>query len=458
NKGAAALYRQALVHLEALGLEAHWQTAVRIYAARAEVLHLLGQLTQAAESTNQALQLGQSRGTPDHTWPLFNLLADIRLAQGQYTAVWSLTEQVVRESGGYDLAWALYLRGMAAVRQMDGARAVENLAQAAALCADALCIGVLTTQALAEDMAGRQETALAGMATAVSQARQAEASLELAQTLHWQSVVLLRAGRPEEALGAAEEAVTLLNGISPNLLAHALTQRAAVFIYQGQAGAAAADLQLAADLLEGMEDVPGLAAVYLLWGYEYGRIAPDSDASRRRLERAKLLLGEYLDEGVFSAARIRLYLGLSRTALREGQIDDARLWLAQVVVLDQADEAVWWRPSVWYLWGETALAAGDRRYARELFSEALTAVHEGGCPDELPLILLQLARLTAKRDAHRLRFFEAAVAAAHERSRFPDKVVCFKEAGKVLSGVGDGRLRRIGEGCLAWVAEREVGE
>ena len=461
NKGAEALYRQALLHLEALGLELHWQTAGRIYAARAEVLHLLGLLEQAAESAGQALKLAQTRGAPFRAWPLLNLLADIRLAQGRFTAVWSLTERVVQEGKRYDLARAFYLRGMTAVMQMAGARAAENLAQAAALAEtmgdQALRIGVLTAQALADNLVGGLEAALAGAATAVSQAREGEVSLELAQACYWQSVILLRAGRPEEALAAAEEAAALLNGVSPNLLAHALTQRAAVHIYRGQAAAAAADLQLAADLLEGTEDAPGLAAVYLLWGYEYGRIAPDGNQTRGRLERARQLLEAYLEEDGFSAAWIRLYLGLSQAELDQGQTDEARLWLAKAVALAQAEGTVWQRPSVWYLWGETVLAAGDRRYARELFSEALTAVHEGGCPDDLPLILLQLARLTAKRDTHRLRFFEAAVSAAHERSRFPDKLTCFREAGAILAEVDDGRLRRIGEGCLAWVAERDIG-
>ncbi|HFQ94574.1 MAG TPA: hypothetical protein ENK32_11225 [Anaerolineae bacterium] len=459
NKGAEALYRQALVHLEALGLELHWQTAVRIYAARAETLHLLGLLDQAARSAEQALKLAQARGAPFRAWPLLNLLADIRLAQGRYTAVWSLTEQVVREGKRYDLARAYYLRGLTAVRQMDGARAAENLAQAAELAERmgerALQMGILTAQAGEDSESGQEQIELGERAVAL--AREGEMALELAQALVGQSVVLLQMGRPDEALAAADEAASLLNGISPNLLAHALTQRAAVYIYQGQAEAAAADLQLAADLLEGMEDAPGLAAVYLLWGYEYGRIAPDSAASRRRLERARRLLEEYLEEDGLTPAWIRLYLGLSQAELGEGRPDEARLWLAKAVALAREDEAVWLRPSVWYLWGETALAAGDRRYARELFSEALTAVHEGGCPDELPLILLQLARLTAKRDAHRLRFFETAVSAAHERSRYPDKVVVFREAGEVLAGVeGDGRLRRIGVGCLAWVAEREI--
>ncbi|HID50557.1 MAG TPA: adenylate/guanylate cyclase domain-containing protein, partial [Anaerolineae bacterium] len=131
NKEAAALYRQALVHLEALGLDAHWQTAVRIYTGRAEALHLLGLLDQAAESAAQGLKLAQTRGAPFRAWPLLNLLADIRLAQGRYTAVWSLTEQVVAEGKRYDWARACYLRGLTAVRQMDGARAAENLAQAA---------------------------------------------------------------------------------------------------------------------------------------------------------------------------------------------------------------------------------------------------------------------------------------------------------------------------------------
>jgi len=349
---------------------------------------------------------------------------------------------------------------VAAVRQMDGARAAENLAQAATLAEQmgerGVLAAVLAAQALAEAAGASslfaEERPIDLAARAVALAREGEMALELAQALVGQSAVLLRGGQPAAALAAVDEAASLLNGISPNLLAHALTQRAAVYVYQGEAEPAAVDLQLAADLLAGMADAPGLLALYLLWGYEYGRLAPAAEPLRDHLERAQHLLEDFGEESGFTLAWVRLYLGLARLEMAAERLEEARLWLAKAVALAREPEVVWLRPSVWYLWGETALAAGDQRYARELFSEALAAVHEGGCPDDLPLILLQLARLTAKQEAHRLRFFEAAVSAAHERSRFPDKLLCFREAGQVLAAAADGRLRRIGEGCLAWAA------
>lgn len=57
------------------------------------------------------------------------------------------------------------------------------------------------------------------------------------------SQVLLRLGRADAALTAAETAVSRLRAAGTNLLAHGLTHRAAVYIYLGQFEAALGDLR-----------------------------------------------------------------------------------------------------------------------------------------------------------------------------------------------------------------------
>ncbi|NJN55570.1 MAG: hypothetical protein HC804_12930 [Anaerolineae bacterium] len=99
--------------------------------------------------------------------------------------------------------------------------------------------------------------------------------------------------------------------------------------------------------------------------------------------------------------------------------------------------------------GHGVYGRGDEVAAVRVYEEGVTAVSQGGCPDELPLLLLRLAQLTPAQDVRRWSFLERCVTAVYDRARHADKLLCLQEAGRLLLHAPDPRLRRIGAGCLA---------
>jgi len=111
----------------------------------------------------------------------------------------------------------------------------------------------------------------------------------------------------------------------------------------------------------------------------------------------------------------------------------------------------WWRSMVLYQLGMVQVARqAEGGGIRPFFTKALQAISNGGCPDDLPLILLQLAKLAGDEEK-RWQLLEACLSAAWRRSRDSDKVNCFREAGELLLNADAPRLRRLGGNCLAWI-------
>lgn len=460
NQGAADLYKLAITHIRALDEVAYWKTAVHIYISRARVLRLLGEFTQATLSATEALKLCLLYGEIDQTLPIYNQLAEIKFHQARYRDVQSLTEKVIRNLGDFtppaELLQAYLLSGMAAAAVFDLKGALNRLDRAeemaVAINDRARLVTIWGAGAGVYSEQGQSALAVKMADRAVELARRQQLPTQTALALYRQSRILLQAAQPDEALMNIREAMDLVRTTSHNIQAHMLNHRAAIFIYNGRFPQALADLQMAVDLFQKMDDTLGLLQSYLLWGLEYSQGCQDWREGRRRLVQVgQLVASQPEDAGMYVQEAARLWLGLGIVALNTGHLSQAETLFQKALRAVESRKLVWWHPVVLYQLGMVQVArqatVGE---IRPFFTKSHHAISNGGCPDELPLILLQLAKLAEDEETH-WQLLEASVAAATKRSRYIDKVNCFREAGELLLHAKSLRLRRLGGNCLAWI-------
>lgn len=457
NQEAADLYRQAAAHVTALGEAAYWQTAVHIYTARARVLRLMGEYTKAMLAATEALKLCLVYGKVEQTLPIYNHLAEIRYHQARYNEVEALVGKVIHNLGGQtppaELAQAYLLAGMAAAAVMEPDQALARLERA-----EEICLAMEDRQrlisvwgAMAGVYAERQwELGLETAVRAVELARQQELPAQEALANYRLSRIQLQAGMFTAALQSVQQALVLVRGASHNLRAHILTHRAAVFIYAGRLEAAVADLQEAVDLLGKMDDAPGLMQAYLLWGFEYCHSTRDWQESRRRLAQVGQIVASEETSRMYVQEAARLWLGLGIVAFHLEHFAQAETLFQRGMHIIESRRLRWWRPTALYWLGRVSMESRDKQSeAAHYFRRAIRAIHDGGSPDDLPLILLHYARLTPGEMQWEL--LEACVAAAFRRARFIDRMRCLREAGERLLAAEEPRLRRLGGCSLAWV-------
>jgi hypothetical protein len=165
--------------------------------------------------------------------------------------------------------------------------------------------------------------------------------------------------------------------------------------------------------------------------------------------------------GTAAPEAVRLRLGLAQLALHTRQWTQAESLLvaaqAEVAALG-APGLPWLRPAVAYWQGRAHEEQGEPLLARQAYQEGLTAVTQGGNPDELAPLLLRLARLCPADTPRHWEYVEGCVVAVYDRARYVDKMTCLQEAGALLLRSPDARLRRIGSGCLAAVSPQPYAE
>ncbi|MFZ1398237.1 MAG: AAA family ATPase, partial [Candidatus Promineifilaceae bacterium] len=473
-RGAADFYKQAANHLESLGLADLGETAVTISLNRARVLLRLGQFGQAWLLANEALHHCLDEDNLPSTLPIYNLMAEIRLRQARYTEVPTLAGKVIHsllEARPLLLGQAYLLWGQALVALADWSAAATKLTQAEAILRPSkytlALVPVLT--ALAEVQALQQpgEAPPQSLQVALNLLQTESEPLLLGQVQLRLSQAHLRLGQTGLALSAAETAVAHLRSAGPNPLAHGLVHRAAVLIYLGHFAPALADLQLAGNLFDGMDDIPGQLKLYLLWGYDYHGGLGDWRQARRRLVRVgQLLKAHPKDEGMVVQEGLRFWLSLGQVALNSGRLPQAEKLLRQVVTAVAPRRLVWWQPAAYHAWGRLLLAQAEAvggggngetavREAHQFFQKGFQAVEAGGCPDELPLILLQLANTAHTLGDDRCwHYWETAVQTAIQRARHTDRQFVLQQAGEALAQAPLPHLQQVGQQALVQATAR----
>lgn len=469
-RSAADFYKQAAYHLEALGVVGSVETAVSIYVARAQVLLRLGQFGQAWLLANEALQFCLDEPDLPRTLPIYNLMAEIRLRQARHADIPVLVGKVTNSAlkpPPAVVAQAYRLWGQSLAALADWSAAASKLALAEAVLGQSqeslALVPVLIAQA---EVQGRQQPGEAppALLQAADDLLQTESDPFLSGQVQLQiSQAHLQLGQAVLALEAAETAVTSLRSAGANPLAHGLVHRAAVHIYLGHFAAALADLQLAGDLFDSMDDIPGQLKLYLLWGFDYLGGLGDWPQARRRLARVgQLLKANPKDEGVVVQEGIRFWLSLGQVALNSGRLPQAEKLLRQGVTAVAPRQLVWWQPAAYHAWGRLLLARAEEaaegmetavRDAYQIFQKGFQAVEAGGCPDELPLILLQLGNTAQVLGDERCwHYWETAVQTAQQRARYADRQTVLKQAGEALLQAPIPHLRQLGQQAVAQAA------
>lgn len=460
NEEASNFYRRAVHHLHLLDERSHWQTAVHVYSSHATIYRMRGELGRAVDAVQDALRLCLRYSVQEEALPLYNLLAELNFYLGSYTKAGELTQKVIDNYSSTvptsDLIQAYLLAGMAASAMHNSSEAQRLLGKADELSGEQRNknqqIKVKQAMALHYRDLRRDQEAIEVAETAVSLARAQQSPAQIGMSLYNLARVELRVGDPQRALIAADEAIDLIRAISLNWYAHILTTRAEINVYLGDLPQALHDLKMGVELFESMDDPLGLLRARLVWGLSYCRAQNDwSSAQQQLIEVGEIVAAQRANSEMYDLEAARLWLGLGQTALHQEQWEQAWQLLGKAKRVIDGHGLAWWRPQVLYLFGELYCHdEQDRERAVGVLETAVQAVHNGGNPDELPLIYWKLAEIN-ENPAQKIRYLTQCVEAAEKRARFFDKLACYRAVGPQLAAQDDPTLRVIGEKCLTFV-------
>lgn len=464
NDEASNYYRRAVSHLSLLNEKTHWQTAVHVLTSRARVNRLRGEFTRATQSASDALKLCLLYGSPRDSLPVYNLLAEIKYDQARYSDALILADKVIK--GGSlrqpepEIAQAYLIKGLAtaALHQPQEALAYLDTVEemSVSLRNKRLLITVWQAMGMVYRDQNRMDLAVKTCQEALALARENRSRSLVVTALYNLARVNLRLGYAHKALESIEEALQIVESISQNWLAHMLTHRASIKIYLGDFSQAYQDLKRAVALLETMDDALGLLRARLIWGVDYYRAQNNWAAAQQQLVQVGEIITEQKGGSEMHLPEAaRLWLGLSQTALYTEQREQAKDLLNKAMRVIEMNKLAWWRPAALYLKGLIQVQENDLRRAQKTFKTAVQQINEGGNPDELPLLLWQLATIS-EDEQKKYQLLEACISAAQNRSRYCDKLACYKAAGPILSCSEEPRLKQLGNICLAFVESADV--
>lgn len=454
NEEAVDLYNLAHRHLRVLGEDDHWQTAVDLYLSRGKALLYIGDFTAAMADVERAIRIALSHDDPQRIAKAHNQMAELKYRQAHFDETAALTQKVLTawadDVSSDELARAYQWLGMAASSLFDYERALSNLQEAEKICLTTnnnnRLARVLEAMAFVHYMKRDLEQALAAMQRSVELSRNFSIPANIASALNNIALIQSTLGRAEEALETYNEAIDLLFDTNRNFLAHFLANRGAVLAYLGRFPEALKDFEEATEHFVAMEDEHGLVEANLLWAYEYSNVRREWQDARQRFEQTQQLIDRRPED--YPEKRIRLLLGYGQVELEAGSLARAAAMLDEAATMIEDKDLAWWRPVAAYFKGLLSLAQNDTAKAKARFEQALSTVEQGGCPDYLPLILLELAQLEAESDKRTI-YLRQCVEAAQRRARLLDQIACLKKAGEMLVNETGEALRALGKQALA---------
>lgn len=460
NEEASNFYRRAVHHLSQLNERSHWQTAVHVFASHATIYRIRGELSRAAEAVNEALKLCLLYSVVEDAVSLYNLMAEIRFYQGRYSDALRMTQKVfnshTQNAPSTELSQANLIAGMALSATNRQKEALHFLIRAEANCAGqdnkSQQIKVWQAMAMVYRDLRYDQIAIETAQKAVAAARDAGSPSQIGISLFNLARVHMRVGEPQLALVSSNEAIDLIRPISLNWYAHILSNRADIHVYLGNLPQALHDLKTSVELFESMDDPLGLLRARLVWGISYCRAQNDWYAAQQQLvEVGELVAGQMSESEMYKPEAARLWLGLGQTALHQGHFEQAHQLLSKAKRVIEKDGLTWWTPAVMYLLGLLLCqSSNDRLRAQRCFSLGITAVEQGGNPDELILLYWQLAEL-ADDATEKQRFLAACAEAGERRARFFDKIACYRVILPQLIDQNDSYLRALGQKCRAFI-------
>lgn len=449
NADAVELYTLAEKHLQVLGVDLWWETAVALYLARSEALRFLGEFVKAIENVEKALRYAIQHRKTSLIVESYNLLAELKYRQANYREAKEITEIAIErwtsDISLDELARSHHWAGMAATSLLDYERALVHLQRAEQICIQAnnrkrlgqVLEGLAYVYYVQRDL----EKAQRAMQESVKLSRNYSIPANVVSALNNLALIQSMLGMAHEALQTYNEAIELLQDSSRNFLAHVLVNRATVLAYLGQFPASISDFRTALAHFERVKDEYGLVETHLLWGHEYHCVRGEWEDAQRHFDEAAQLINNKPDG--YQEERLRLWLGYSQLSLKSGAWDNAISLLEKAKVLVTQNSYVWWQPAVAYLQGCTWLALGNLAEGERLLLQVEELVNEGGCPEYWPLALLALAQAADHREK-KVMYFRACVEVASKRARFLDRIKCLQVSSAFFLKVDDPVLHQLG--------------
>ncbi len=455
NREAIDLYNLAETHLNALGDEGLWETAVHLYLSRGNVLILLGDLATAFADAEKALALANVNGDQGSTAVAYNLMAEIRYRQGAFDEVQALTGTIINDlknaADSDQLARAYIWAGWATSSRLDYSAAMLYLERAKEICQQEnnnyLLARVYEAISFTRYSQKELELSLQAMQQGVELSREFSTPINIGIALSNVGFVQFTLGQYQEAVKTFDEAVLIGKESGKNLYALAMTNRAAALSRLGEFNAALTDFESAVELLATMNYPSLQVEAHLFWGFEYFSALQKWGEAKIQYEEAKKFIDLQPESYIEETAR--LLIGLGQVEIYSGSVSRAKQYLENSYKLIDEKELIWWRPFAEYFLGIVFNLEGDSLRAISYFQKSLSSSADG-CPDLRALVYLELAALEAAADKSE-KLLEKSVIAAKRRSRFGDRLICFENAGLLLSKSENDRLRILGDDCLSIV-------
>ncbi len=213
----------------------------------------------------------------------------------------------------------------------------------------------------------------------------------------------------------------LASRIPPVLTGQALANRAAAAFYSGEFAAGLKALAAAEPIFQDADFLHGQARVLLLRGYEWLLPRGEWEEARGCFTAAEALVPRTGEHSVEN--HIRTLIGLAQVDFQAGALEQAAAHLNTAAEISAENGLQWWNPAIFR--GRAAIhrEAGQLARANSLLEKGVRTVRQGGNPNDLPLLLLDLARLMPN-PVLRLPLLEECQTALNTRCRAVDREPC----------------------------------
>jgi class 3 adenylate cyclase/predicted ATPase len=439
NKEAVDLYNLAESHLQALGVDARWETAVALRLARGEALQSIGNFSKAVEDVDTAIQFSLVNNGTEYIGQSHNLMAEIKHRQAHFSDAKKLTEFVIdnfaNDLSSDELARSYQWLGLSSIPLREFDLAMSSLRKAKEICIQTnnqrRLARVLEGIAFAAYMQQDLENALTAMQNSVNLSRDFSIPANVASSLSNIALIQFQIGRAEDALDSVNEAISLLEDTSStSFLASFVGNKAEFLCYLGRYKEARLAFDKAIDLYQTTNDGQGLIEVYLLYGYEYHNAIQNWEAALEVYTKVERFIENRLED--FPEENVRMLIGIAQAKLGLGFLDEVQTILDNAQYLIEKNRLNWWRPAAIYWRATVLVAAGNIEDAVVLLKLGPQAVADDGSPDYLPLFYLMLAQQESDWKIKNSLLLKC-IKFAENRARVIDKVRCYKIAGDLLS-------------------------
>lgn len=454
NREAVDLYNTAESHLQVLGVEKNWATAVALFLARGDVLRYVGNFDGGIADGEKALSLALAQPDALSIVRAYNLMADLKYRQAKFGECKEIAQKAIdgweKRTPATEISRSYHWLGMAS-----GVLGNYEFALTCLQKAESLSIQTNNNRQLALVLEGmafiyysqkKLPLALSAMQRSVDLSRNFNIPTNTASALNNIALVQYQLGQAEDALITYDQAIALVREASRNFLARFLTNKAATLTYLGRFIEAEICFQEAETLLTSMDDQYGLVELYLLRGYEHYSALGQWEMALQELEKAQRLI--LLQANNYPEEQVRLFIGLGQLKLYTNVLSVAEEYLQKALQIINEKVFNWWRPVALYFKGLTQLKAGNFQGALNDFLDGQEAImNDDGCPDYLPLIYLQLA-LLANDQKEKMALLEKCFQSLKTRIRYIDKKTSLPIIGNLFLVESSQEYQALGQECF----------